>query len=128
MASTPPRILMVEDDPDQAMLFAQVLSMVKYQVTSVPDAESALQQLAQSPFDLLLVDWDLPGMKGDTLITTVKAQYPTIPTILFSNHINVQEAAAACHADAWFRKSDDILRLRKMVADLLEKGQSAKTD
>lgn len=117
--SSQQRILLVEDDPDQAALFAQIMTLAGFQVTTAFDAESALEQQAQSPFDLLLVDWDLPGMKGDTLIATVKAQYPLSKTVLFSNHTHVNEAAATCHADAWFRKNNDIFLLRQMITDLL---------
>jgi len=111
---------MVEDDPDQATLFVMVLKSAGYEVTNMLDAATALAQLAESPWQLLLADWDLPVMKGDALITIVKAQSPAIKTVLFSNHIDVDKIAAACGADAWFRKSDDIFRLRKMIAELLQ--------
>ena len=120
MTTPPARILIIEDDPDQSMLFAQVLSMGGYQVQVAGDAEMALGYLAQSAYNLLLVDWDLPVMTGDALINLVKVQYPASKTVLFSNHMDVDRIAADCGADAWFRKSDDIFRLRKMIAELLD--------
>ena len=71
---------------------------------------------------LLLADWSLPGAKGDALITTVKDRYPGIRTVLFSNHIHVDKAAAACHADGWFRKMDDSAELRRLITNLLRQG------
>jgi len=111
------RILLVEDDPEQAELFALILS--DYEVIIAPDAESALVRLVETPFALLLVDWDLPGMKGDALITTVKAHYPDTRTILFSNHSHVDMVAATCGADSWYHKMDSTAHLRRLVADLL---------
>ena len=121
MTSNAPRILMVEDDEDQAMLFTLMLSTYDFAVVATADAESALAHLAETPVDLVLADWNLPGIKGDALIVTVRAQYPAIKTILFSNHIHVETAAVACGADSWFRKMDDTARLRQLMNDLLAK-------
>ena len=115
------KILQVEDDPEQATLFTQVLTLSGYAVASVADAEAAQVLLAGEPFALLLADWDLgAGMSGDTLIALAKVQYPDLKTILFSNHPQVNEIAAACGADAAFRKIEGIMKLRQLVKDVAE--------
>jgi len=117
-----PRILLVEDDPAQATLFAQVLRMSGYTVVTADTAEEAVELLAASPFDLLLADWDLPeAMQGDALIALAKQQYPTIKAILYSNHADVDVIAAACGADAWLRKYEGILKLRTLISTVLGK-------
>jgi DNA-binding NtrC family response regulator len=114
------KILLVEDDPEQAILFAQVLQMSGYEVVSVLTAEAAQARLAEGSFALLLADWDLPGgMQGDALILWAKAHDPGIKTILFSNHPQVDEIATACGADAAFRKTEGILKMRQLVSNLL---------
>jgi DNA-binding response OmpR family regulator len=113
------RILLVEDDPDQASLFASVLTLVGHVVDTVADAEAALTHLAQATVALAVIDWDLPGMKGDALVHRIKADYPGVKTLLYSNHSSVDDAARACGADAWLRKSEGIRRLREVVATLL---------
>ena len=122
MSPNASRILLVEDDSDQAQLFCLLLSMDGYEVIMTPDAESALVRLTEAPVALLLADWSLPGMKGDALIRAVKPLYPEIKTILFSNHMHVDEAATACGADGWFRKMDNSTHLRQLVANLLREG------
>lgn len=117
--TTTPDILMVEDDAEQALLFCQVLHSSGYQVAIAATAEEAQASLAASPFELLLSDWFLPGMMGDTLISLVKTQYPAVKTILFSNHTDVDRAAEAVGADAWFRKIDGIIKLRQLVMDMV---------
>ncbi|MHB9024082.1 MAG: response regulator [Armatimonadota bacterium] len=114
-----PRILLVEDDPEQALLFGQVLRSFGYDVDTVTTAEEAQEHLEASPFDLLLADWQLPLMKGDALITLVKSQHPEIGTILFSNHTNVRQAAELAGADAWLRKFEGIDELRRLVHTVL---------
>ncbi|MHB9132688.1 MAG: response regulator [Armatimonadota bacterium] len=117
--TTAPRILLVEDDPEQALLFGQVLQMSGYQVVTVDTAEEAQASLAASPFDLLLADWALPEMQGDSLITLAKTQYPAMKTILYSNHSDVDKAAAVVGADAWFRKIEGVTLLRQTISKLL---------
>jgi len=113
------RILLVEDDPDQAALFARVLTLAGYDVCHTATAEAAMDRVVENRFVLAVVDWDLPGMHGDDFIREVKTTRPGLKTLLYSNHTNVGEAAAASGADAWLRKSDGIRRLREIVAQQL---------
>ena len=114
------RVLQVEDDPEQAVLYAQVLEMSGYEVTTVATAEEAQACLTDTAYALLLVDWDLgSGMKGDALICWIKVHAPDTKTILFSNHSQVDDFAAACDADGWFRKIEGIAPLRRLVMQLV---------
>lgn len=61
-------------------------------------------------------------MHGDTLITVVKQQYPTVNTMLMSSYDHVNDAARACGADAWYRKSWDMHRLREIAEAVLGRG------
>lgn len=117
--TTAPGILLVEDDPEQALLFSQVLKAAGYKVVSVLAAEEALAVLETSSFALLLADWSLPTMKGDELVRVAKTRYPAMKTILFSNHSDVDKAAEAVGADAWLRKIEGISRLRQTIRQLL---------
>lgn len=113
------KILLVEDDWDQAVLFARVLETSGHTVVAAATAEEAQARLAAESFDLLLADWDLGGgMNGDALICWAKTRYPGMKTILFSNHLEVNEIAAACGADAALRKVDGIGPLRRLVSCL----------
>lgn len=114
------KVLLVEDDPEQAILFAQVLAVSGYDVTTVANAEEAQARMADSAYALLLVDWDLgSGINGDTLICWAKDHAPDSKTILFSNHTQVDELAAACNADGWFRKIEGAAPLRQLVKRLI---------
>lgn len=113
------RILLVEDDPEQANLFSAVLAMDGYEVETVFDAETAIVRLREGKFDLVLIDWDLPVIKGDALILLIKLDYPNVKTVLFSNHNDVNMVAESSGADAWMRKSEGIHRLSQIIADQL---------
>lgn len=114
------RILLVEDDPEQGRLFAAVLAMDGHEIITAGTAEEAITRLAQEPFALAIIDWDLPGMMGDDLILLMKADYPGVKTLLFSNHNDVNQVAEAADADASMKKMEGIIRLREIIADLLQ--------
>jgi len=114
------KILLVEDDYEQALLFSRVLTACGYVVIDTAIAEEAQAKLAAEPFDLLLADWDLgSGMNGDALINWAKARYSDLKAILFSNHQEVNEMARACGADAAFSKVEGITPLRQLVSSLV---------
>jgi two-component system cell cycle sensor histidine kinase/response regulator CckA len=63
------RVLVVEDDSQLRELAETVLAGEGYEVVTAVDAKDALARLAQeSPFDLLLTDYAMPGMRGTELI------------------------------------------------------------
>lgn len=121
------KVLLVEDDQEQALLFTRVLEMSGYTVVLVPDAVEAQVRLAAEPFTLLLADWNMAGkMQGDALIHWAKAHYPDIKSILYSNHPQVDEIAKSCGANNAFRKIEGIVKLRQLVMGLapLEKSEA----
>ena len=59
-----PKILLVEDATDLADLIARELIAARYDVAVVANGESALEQHASQPPDLIILDWMLPGMDG----------------------------------------------------------------
>lgn len=113
------RILLVEDDIEQAMLFEQVLQISGYNIEVAKTAEEALEQLGKQQYDVLLTDWLLPAMGGDALITTTRRAYPAMKTILLSTGSRIEEAAKACQADGVFRKTENYQILRQLIADIL---------
>jgi DNA-binding NtrC family response regulator len=119
-------IILVEDDCEQQQLYSLVLA-AHYQLDVVADSKSALSLLEQRPVDLVLTDWQLPGMNGDLLIAEIHRHYPWLKTILMSTDAQVCEAAQEVGADGWYRKGSGITRLRTLVAELLTESSAATT-
>jgi two-component system cell cycle response regulator DivK len=72
-----PKILMVEDMPDNAELARKILVSAGYEVIHAPDAETGLEMaLAHCP-DLILLDLGLPDYDGQTLAGWLRAE-PTL--------------------------------------------------
>jgi PAS domain S-box-containing protein len=63
------RVLVVDDQETSCIILKNILESWQFQVTTVLSAEEALQLIQQqeqsgSPFDLLLLDWQMEGMSG----------------------------------------------------------------
>ncbi|WP_244249195.1 response regulator, partial [Vibrio fluvialis] len=72
-------VLIVEDNNTARLIFDDLLKRFGCKVTSVADAEQALPLIEQAdanlqPFNLLFIDWKLPGMDGLSLTQTVRSQ------------------------------------------------------
>lgn len=68
------RTLVVEDSSSMRGLLCDVLRERDYEVTAVGSGEEALQAHRQQPFQLMVVDWTLPGLSGLDLCREVRAQ------------------------------------------------------
>lgn len=73
----PAHILVIENQPAILQLIALNLGMAGHSVTRAQDAESAMLLLEDAVPDLLLLDWDLPGQSGLSLIRRLRAQART---------------------------------------------------
>lgn len=71
------QVLIVEDNNTARLIFDDLLQRLGCHVTAVADAEHALDTIEQAdangqPFDLLFIDWKLPGMDGLSLTQSVR--------------------------------------------------------
>ena len=80
-----PRILHVEDDPDVRQVVATVLQNI-VEITAIPTLETAMQQLNQMQFDLILLDLTLPDGSGLELLPHLNNHCAGIPpaVVVFS--------------------------------------------
>ncbi|WP_416886323.1 response regulator transcription factor [Marinospirillum sp.] len=91
----------VEDDLDQARLVASWIKSLGYQASLFVSAElfMAAQEKGQS-FDLILVDWFLPGMSGLELVQLLAQQVQRPPIIFMTRLQHENELAQALHSGA----------------------------
>jgi two-component system sensor histidine kinase/response regulator len=81
----PARILCVDDDSDTLNLRKHLLESAHYSVTTVNSGAEALRILDEgAKFDLVMLDYVMPGMKGDELAQTIQKKYPDIRMIAIS--------------------------------------------
>lgn len=80
------KILIVEDEPAIRQLVQHTLDNAGFEVLQAPDAEQARSLIHQSPPDLVLMDWMLPGASGIELTRDLKSDKVTrdIPVIMLT--------------------------------------------
>lgn len=104
----PIRILLADDEPTLCsalrLLLEQEPGLIV--VGNVAKASSAQQQVAALRPDLLLLDWELPGTTGATLIDALRAAAPEMHIIALSSRPEARPAALAGGADVFASKGD----------------------
>jgi CheY-like chemotaxis protein len=71
------RVLVVDDHEPIRILCERILSE-HYEVTVVPSADRALEELAHTPYDLMLTDLRMPNMDGVALLQMVASRHPAV--------------------------------------------------
>lgn len=82
------RILVVDDDPDLLFLVAHGIKSLspEFQVSTAPGASSALQQVRQQTFDLVITDYMMPGRSGLDLVTEARTISPDTRFVMMTAH------------------------------------------
>ncbi|MGY1892974.1 HDOD domain-containing protein [Pseudomonas sp. SDT291_1_S447] len=84
-----PRVLIAEADPWSRDLLKQVLLNVRCdaRLDLCADGQQALSMLSEIPYDLAIVDWELPGVDGLSVLRSVRQRKrnPPLPFILLSS-------------------------------------------
>ena len=80
------RILIVDDDPGIQAVLAEALSRRGYQVQEAPDGFWVSRALHAGvfSFDLVVLDWKMPGLDGLAVLQQLRTFVPDTPVILIS--------------------------------------------
>ncbi|UYL07897.1 response regulator [Bdellovibrio sp. SKB1291214] len=90
-----PRVLVIDDSLDSVKLMSHILDHYKCDVTMAFDGQDAIPLLASKPYDLVVLDWQMPQMGGrdtlllmDRLLTEKKVNKikKTIPVVIYTGH------------------------------------------
>ncbi len=83
------RVMYVDDDDVLVLTTAQLLLRDGHQVTTFADGAAALASLraaAAAVFDVIVTDYNMPGLDGLSLAVEVRSLLPTVPLILTSGY------------------------------------------
>jgi cyclic di-GMP phosphodiesterase len=93
---TPLRVLLVEDNDDDAQLLIRLLHGAGYALTQERvETEAKLRQaLSTSEWDIILCDYSLPGFNADAALLVVQESGKDIPVVIVTGTIARHEAVA----------------------------------
>ncbi len=117
------RILLVEDDPSMALGLEFNLRSEGYDIVLRNDAESALDTLASEPdFDLIVVDWMLPGLDGIGMLRRLREAGNRIPVLLLTARDGNEDVVEGLDsgADDYLTKPFDLNVLLARIRRLLK--------
>ncbi|TWC13111.1 MULTISPECIES: HDOD domain-containing protein [unclassified Pseudomonas] len=130
-----PRILIAEADPASRELLEQVLSDLRCdaRVDTCSEGRRALELLAHHPYDLVIADWELPGVDGLSILRGLRNQRrtPPLPFILMSRRndsASVREVLPLAPAAYLTKPLDRESLSRRLHGLLLDGSEDAASD
>ncbi|SFH57003.1 response regulator [Planctomicrobium piriforme] len=120
--SSPPSILVVDDEADICQNLADILQEFGYEVHTASCGAEALEKIRSRTFDVALLDLKMPGMDGVTLYKTIREQRGDIVSLIVTAYANPQTIKDALHAGVWqvLSKPVDLQQLLTFVSDAVE--------
>lgn len=117
-------VLLVEDDPDVAMIAGEALRAAGLDVRVANTVERAIQECVEAEPDLALVDIRLPGRSGWEFVREVResARWPAMRVAIYSVHDDEPSErleAKRLGVDCFLSKSGDPVELVASVQRLL---------
>lgn len=126
VADTLPTVLCVDDDAHQRMLLRAVLEHFGFRVMTAKSASDALEIAQWFPFEVALLDYELPDMTGAQLAHEIRAIEPIAAIILLSGCPHLR-AGELIYVDAHVVKGSPITELLDTIHSLTGSPQWAQS-
>jgi len=84
------RLLLVEDSPDLRKVLCKILRQERFEVVTAVDGADALQLLEKDDgYDAVVLDREMPGLKGLELLSLLRSQGRRVPVVLCSGSLEL---------------------------------------
>jgi CheY-like chemotaxis protein len=125
------RVLVVDDDVDVREAIAAVLGSTGRVVESTPTAEEGLKRARAERFDLIVLDWNLPGTTGIELCRQIRRDpvLSTLPVLFLTAHASSRDVVEAFEsgADDFVVKPFRGPELSARIVSLLRRARMARS-
>jgi two-component system copper resistance phosphate regulon response regulator CusR len=117
------RLLLVEDDARLADLLERSLRADGYAVDHVMDGENAIIQAAVNPYDVIVLDVQIPRRNGFEVCAEIRRRRNPVPILMLTARDAVADRVAGLDAgaDDYLTKPFDVSELRARVRALLRR-------
>ena len=114
-------ILIVDDDAGIRNMLSAVLNDEGYSVESAENGKQAMKMCEKTPFDVALIDIQLPDIKGTELLSRLKRIQPKMIRIIITGHPTLETAMKSVNqrADGYIQKPFEVTELLEKLSRLL---------
>jgi DNA-binding NtrC family response regulator len=118
--------LIVDDDSEVRNTLSAILESESYVVETAENGKKAIRMCEKTPFDVALIDIELPDIKGTELLHLLKEKQPKMVRIIITGHPSIENAAKSVNekADAYIMKPFDVPELVGMIKRLVEEKKN----
>ena len=115
------QILVVDDEPAVCDAIKMMLKFDGHTVQTADGSKAALALLEQDKFDLIIMDYSMPGMKGGELAAVIKQRLPHQPIIMITAYAEMLKSSSnpLPGVDFILSKPFSLADLREAIAGVL---------
>lgn len=121
------KILYIEDNLGNRMLVRRILEAEGYSLTEAPDGPTGLDLAAQEPFDLILLDINLPEIDGYDLARRMRtmSNLDDVPILAVTANVmqGDKERTLEAGCDGFIPKPIDVDKLPEQIQTALDRGR-----
>src|SRR6185437_6024581 len=104
----PNRVLVVDDAAAMRSIVRRIMSAtrVRLDIFEAQEGLAALKQSQSGRFDIVFLDYNMPGLSGVETLAEIKRQYPRIDVVMMTSTLDdaVAERARTEGATAFLKK------------------------
>src|SRR6202166_4815627 len=93
-------VLIIDDEAEIRESLQTLLEMEGFEVDTATTGEDGLSQMADRPFDLVLLDLTLPGRNGMEILSEIRSHDARLPVIMITAYGTVENAVRAMQSGA----------------------------
>ena len=119
-------ILIIDDDPQMRSMLSSILKEDGYSVETVENGKKAIKTCEKMPFDLALIDVNLPDIEGVELLPKLKQMQPKMVKIIITGSPSIDNAVKAVNEkpDGFILKPFNVPQLLEMIRKRLEEKKN----
>jgi DNA-binding response OmpR family regulator len=124
------KVLAVDDDMDLVEVIKEHLESEHYLVECAYDADEGMRRMQLYPYDIVVLDWQLPGGSGVEMCRKFRAGGGTIPVLMLTarSHLADKEEGFNAGVDDYLTKPFAMKELSLRVRALLKRCTPIATD
>lgn len=118
------KLLVVDDEKELSLTLSDIYLRQGYKVETAFSGEEALRVIQSAPFDVILLDIEMPGLSGFDVLKSVKGTHPSTKVIIMTGHKEYEKQSRLLHCDEFLRKPFSLDSLTSLLSHLLQKKYS----